>query len=71
MASIRAQFLLVAGIFHSCYCGDQSILHQERHSRLIPDYEPFQHPAKKILPTPTSNFIIGPRPSGMFVQLSF
>ena len=27
--------------------GDHS-LHQERHNRMIPDYQPFQHPAKMI-----------------------
>ena len=46
-------FLLVTGIVYSCYCGGQSIPHQERQSRLSPNYEPFQHPAKKVLSTPT------------------
>jgi len=69
MVLIGTQFLLVTGIFHSCYCADQSIHHQERHSRLIPNYEPFQHPAKKILPS--SNFIIGPRPSGPITHIEW
>ena len=57
-------FLLVTGIVYSCYCGGQSIPHQERQSRLSPNYEPFQHPAKKILPTPTAEILSGSRTSG-------
>ena len=61
-------FLLVTGIVYSCYCGGQSIPHQERQSRLIPNYEPFQHPAKKVLSTPTSIPLTGLKTSGIHMS---
>ena len=71
MVTISTQFLLVTGIFYSCYCEDQSIPHQERQSRLIPNYVPFQHPARKVLLTATSDSLTGQKSSGIFLELSF
>ena len=59
--------LLFIGILPLCYCGEQNMPHQERQSRLIPNYEPFKHPAKKILPTPAAEVLTGSRTSGNLV----
>ena len=59
--------LLFIGILPLCYCGEHNVPHQERQSRLIPNYQPFQHPAKKILPTPAAEVITGSRASGNLV----
>ena len=59
--------LLFTGILHLCNCGDQNVPHQERQNRLIPNYEPFKHPAKKILPTPAAEVLTGSRTLGNLV----
>ena len=41
--AVTSFFLLLGSLAN----GDHS-LHQERHNRMIPDYQPFQHPAKMI-----------------------
>ena len=41
--AVTSFFLLLGGLAN----GDNSP-HQERHNRMIPDYQPFQHPAKMI-----------------------
>ena len=59
-------FLLLTGLFHAYFCGDPNLPHQERQSRLLPNYEPFQHPAKKISSLPAAQSVTGPRASGNY-----
>ena len=64
----KSTLFLLTGLLHACFCGDPNAPHQERQSRLLPNYEPFQHPAKKMLPSLAAQSITGPRTSGNYLK---